>query len=48
MCNYLKSNLYHNDSLFVPSENFKKTIRFSLKADTGASKYFVKDYHKNI
>ena len=44
--NYLKSNLYHKDSLFVPSDNFKKTIRFNLKADTGASKHFVKNEHK--
>ena len=46
MCNYLKNNLCHTNSLFVPSDNIKKTIMFMLKADTGASKHFVKDKHK--
>ena len=46
MRNYLKNNLCHTNSLFVPSDNIKKTSNFTMKADTGASTLFVKDNHK--
>ena len=48
MCNYLINNLCHNNSRFVPSDNFKKSTNFIMKADTGASKHFVKDKHSHF
>ena len=46
MCNYLKNNLCHTNSLFVPSDTNTKPSNFMMKADTGASTHFVKEKHK--
>ena len=48
-CNYLTNKLCQANSLFVPSDNISnKNTLFKLKADTGASKHFIKNEHKTF
>ena len=35
MCNYLRNNVCHIYSLFVPSDNIRKVNRFTMKVKIG-------------